>query len=107
MITEQHLIGKSLSLILVSDDDGTIVVTGMIQHNGKQLVLQNESKEITIPLPDNTLQRIKVVEEEVRDILNDADFALVLSVGNLPDDASTDGMISTGLRWPKNIEGDE
>jgi hypothetical protein len=101
MITEKELIGKSLSLILVSDEGETIVVTGVIQHDGKQLVFQNNIEGILISLPDDTLQRIKVVKEEVRAILNNADFALTLSVGNLPDHLPVDGMIPTGLKWPK------
>jgi len=107
MTTEKDLIGKSLSLILVSEDEETIVVTGTVQANGKRLMFQNDNEGITISLPDDALQRIRVVTEEVRAILNDADFALMLSVGNLPDGISPDNMVLTGLKWPKKTEGND
>ncbi len=105
MTEEKDVIGKTLSLILVSEDEGTTVVTGMIQHDGRQLVFQHGSQGLTFPLPDDTLQRIQVVSDEVRTILNDANYALVLPVSNLPDNASLEGMIPTGLKWPQKEEG--
>ncbi len=102
MILEKEIIGKTLSLILVSEEDETIVVTGTIQRNGKRLVFQNTNEGVVISMSDDVLQRIKVVTGEIRPILNDADFALTLSVGNLPDGISIEGMIPTGLKWPKD-----
>ncbi len=105
MIEEKDVIGKTLSLILVSEDEGIAVVTGTIQHNGKQLVFQHGGQGLRFPLPDDTLQRIKVVSDEVRTILNDANYGLVLLVSNLPDNASTEDMIPIGLKWPPKEEG--
>ena len=56
------------------------------------------------PIPDDTLDRVKPVLPEVREILEEAEFCTMLRVGPLPEDADLSEFTDTGLRLPRDGE---
>jgi hypothetical protein len=82
-------------------EDGTddvVAFTGIADWDGKRLRLLREKGEVFEVLAD-FWDRIRPVNEEVKDILLNAEFCFSVTVGNLGD-AGADGLLLTGLKWP-------
>ncbi len=103
MISPSEINGHSLALILVGDDkDGEeqwIVVYGICQLNGTDLLFIHNKTKASFPIPNEYLERVQKVNDEVSSIIK-AEYCIFLSVGNLPDDANESEYIKTGLKWP-------
>jgi hypothetical protein len=104
MIDLTHIQDKKFAVILVEDDgteDGKwTVVTGVARWRDGHLFVHRGMDVPEFPIPDETLDRVKPVLPEVREILEDAEFCVTLSVGPLPEGADPSQYIPTGLRLP-------
>jgi hypothetical protein len=105
-----HLHDKKLAVILVGDDgteDGEwIVLAGVAKWRGGQLFMHRGMNAPEFLIPEETVERIKPVAPDVRDVLEDADYSVVLTVGPIPEDVDPATLIQTGFRWPDNKERD-
>ena len=90
---------KSLTLLLVSDDDGTAVITGTVLSVSDGLIFEHGGTPSQFALPDDALERIRPVDASLREIIGEADFMLSLTVGQL-DEAPSEDAEATGLKWP-------
>ncbi len=103
MLKKADILGRSLALLLVSEDDSTAVEIGIVREANGGLQFEHGGQPPSFPLPADALERIQRVDPDdakVRAILNDADFVLALSVSDLPEEGSAGEGVPTGLKWP-------
>lgn len=104
--TEVH--DKKFAVIFIEDDgteDGKwTILVGVAKWRDGHLSVFRSVDVPEFPIPDATLDRVKPVLSEVREILQQADFCTILSVGPLPDDADPAQITHTGLRLPRDGE---
>ena len=104
MIDLTHIHDKKFAMILFQDDgteDGQwTVVAGVAKWRDGHLFVHRGMDIPEFPVPDDTLDRVKPVLPEVREILEDAEFSIMLTVGPLPEGADPRQYIHTGLRLP-------
>lgn len=91
------------------EDDGTedgkwTVLTGVAKWRDGHLFVHRGMDFPEFPIPDGTLDRVKPVLPEVRDVLKDADFCTMLSVGPMPENAAASEFTHTGLTLPRDEE---
>lgn len=108
MIDFTQVHDKKFAMILV-EDDGTehgvwTVVTGIAKWREGHLFVHRGTDVPEFPIPDDTLDRVKPVLPEVRDILEGADYSIMLLVGPKPEDADPSEFKPTGLRLPTGGE---
>jgi hypothetical protein len=82
------------------ESEETIVVAGRIRSEGENLYLVGDGADSPILLPADVLSRLRPISAELRSILLDADYVVMLSVGDLPEEDSPDGYVPMGFRWP-------
>jgi len=99
---------KKCAVIFVEDDgteDGAwTVLTGVAKWRDGHLFVHRGMDVPEFPIPDDTLDRVKPVQPEVRDVLEEADYCTMLSVGPMPEDANPSEFTHTGLRLPRDGE---
>lgn len=95
--------GKRIAVLLNGQDEAGeeewAVLAGRAVWDGEKLRVDRGSGRKPFPAPYHALDRLKPVQDEVREILLDADFWLPLFVGPLPEDADQGEYESTGLNW--------
>jgi hypothetical protein len=104
----ERLAGKRLGVLLIAvdqpDRDDVCAISGIVAKVGGEWSLQLESGQ-TIPLPDNTEERLEqATNEDARQIFDGAEYYIAMSVGPLPEDAKPDEYRPIGLRWPRQDE---
>ena len=97
-----ELNGRRFAVILLSQDEDGAIFAGAVRINQGRIYMDRGKLPPFEILPE-WIDRIKPVSSEVKDILLDADFCLMLTVGCLPDGASTDDYIKTGIKWPTQV----
>lgn len=100
---------KKFAVIFVEDDgtdDGAwTVLTGVAKWRDGHLFVHRGMSVPEFPIPDDTLARVRSVQPGFRDILEEADYCTMLSVGPMPEDADSTEFTDTGLRLPIDGEG--
>lgn len=108
MLDLAHIHDKKFAVIFVEDDgteDGAwTVLTGVAKWREGHLFVHRGMDVPEFPIPDDTLDRVKPVQPEVRDVLEEADYCTMLSVGPIPEDADPSEFTHTGLRLPREGE---
>ena len=108
MLDFTHIHDKKFAVIFVEDDgteDGKwTVLTGVAKWRDGHLSVHRGMDVPEFPIPDDTLDRVKPVLPEVREVLEQADFCTMLSVGPLPPDTDPNEITHTGLRLPRDGE---
>ncbi len=105
MITKVEIENKSLGIAFwqkdQDGDDDVIMVSGKCILNNNQLYLKCQEKRIIIL--DDWLSRIKKIEDpEIKKIFHESEFALSLSVADLPLNANMSEYESIGLNLNEN-----
>ncbi len=104
MINPKTVHGKKLALIGWAKDekgeDDVSVFSGIAKWNGTQLTLDRGDDNLEFNVPDDWLGRLKIVEDELKETLMNADYAISFSVGNLPEGKASEYILTT-LKWPK------
>ena len=103
MISPSEVHDHSLALILIGEDkngeEEWTVVYGMCHWSANVLqFIHNEDKK-SFPIPPDKLNRLKKVDDDISSII-EAEYCIMLSVGNLPEDADKTVYINTGLKLP-------
>ena len=105
MIELTNVNGKKLALVAWSKDDkgndDVAVFTGIARWNGKEIFFDRGSTQQGFTFPEDWLERIKTVPQDIKDIVIDSEYYISLSVGDLSNDTDQSGFISTGLKWPE------
>jgi hypothetical protein len=103
-----HIQNRKFAIIMVEDDGskdgGWVVMTGIAKWQNGHLSLYRGEDIPEFPIPDDTLDRIKLVAPEVKEILEEAEYSIMLSVGPIPDNIDPSTLNHTGFTWPKEDE---
>jgi hypothetical protein len=101
----EKLTGKKFALVAMGEDESGkkegVVFTGIARWIKGHLYFDHSSKHKPFQLPDDVLHRVKPTPKEFKDILLDAEFYIIMSIGSLPDDADPSEYVQTGLKWPE------
>jgi len=95
-----ELNGKSLSLIVWNtkkEDDAHVYLGKLYLENGEGYFI-NQEKGWKVSLDEEQLNRIDPVPGDLKEMLLDADYALSMSMGDLPD-TNTEEFKATGIKW--------
>lgn len=108
MIDFTQVHDKNFAVIFVEDDgteDGKwTILVGVAKWRDGHLSVFRSMDVPEFPIPDDTLDRVKPVLPEAREVLEQADFCTMLFVGPLPDDADPAKITHTGLTLPRDGE---
>lgn len=109
MIDPANTNGKKLALVLWGEnkagEDDVAVFTGILHWDGSHLFLNRENNE-PIKILDEWMERIKIVTEDIKDIVLGSEYIISLSVGNLPDCKGNSEYERIGLKWPQENSND-
>lgn len=105
MIDVQSLAGVKIALLIMdyseSEEGEGYVVDGHGKIRGGKLFL-DRGTDTDFPIPEDTYDRIKPVTRVQAQVVGDAQFLLILTAGQKPDDGEE--YISTGLCLPRREE---
>ena len=97
-----HDIIKKASVALIiwnfADEKDVKVFMGKIINEGSDWIFLNESKKWRVQLDKEQMNRIRSVDDKLKSALLGADFAISMTLTDLPD-ASSEDHISTGINW--------
>ena len=99
MIDKTELNKKSLAIIAVDskDEKNVVVYNGIINLKNDKLYFRREEKDL-FEITD-WQEKIKIVNDDVKQILLNCKYSLVLSIADLPEDENPDDYKQTGLKW--------
>jgi len=96
--------GKTFALLLYGEtadgEDDWAVFPGVARLRGDSLYLERSNDQRDVEIRPEWYERIKPTNEKSRAILQDADYYLGLTVGNVSVDEAK-GLERVGLVWPK------
>ena len=81
-------------------EDDVLVYLGKLQNVNGEYSFTNEEKGWTVSLDEEQLSRINPVSDDLKEMLLNADYALSMSMGELPKSNSQD-FNETGMKWHK------
>jgi hypothetical protein len=103
MINLKTINGKKLVLIGWAKDetgkDDVSAFTGTAKWDGKQLVLDRGNENSNFIIPNDWLDRLTIVNDDVKEVLMNADYSISFSIDDLPKGSSSE-YIKTNLKWP-------
>jgi hypothetical protein len=103
-----YIHNKKLAIIMIEkngdEDSEGVVITGIAKWQNGHLSVYRGEDTPEFPIPDDTLDRIKLVAPEVKDILEEAEYSIMLSVGPIPEKVDPNTLNYTGFTWPKKDE---
>jgi hypothetical protein len=93
---------KDVALIIwnTEKEDDVHVYLGKIILEEDTFYFINEHRKWKVSLNSEQLERLKLVPEDLKQILLQANYSLSVTIADLPDDNS-DGLIYTGINWDK------
>lgn len=97
--------GKRLAVVLIGSDEEKkeegAVFFGIARWDGQSLQLNRGREKPSFTIPSEVLGKLQKVDEKLRDILQNADYWISLTVSPLPEGADLSQYRLTGLKWPK------
>lgn len=95
-----QIVGKSIALVVwnTEKDDDVRVFLGEIIEKGKEYFFVNNQENWNLLLDASKFSEIRVVREDLKEMLLGAELYLNLSIANLPDE-NNDGFSKTGMNW--------
>lgn len=95
---------KKLSIVLWSKDskgdDDVVVFFGILEVvSGKVNWIRDDTKEKLLIVED-WIEKIEKVQDECKEALLNADYAIHLTCGHLPENVDMGNYIKTCLKWP-------
>ena len=102
--------GKWIAVLMVMETRGEkdewAYFEGIAAWDGNQLMIDRGLGNKPFPVPQNTVGRIKPVDEKLRQLFPHAEYYVPLLVGPLPANADLSQYIATGMRWPKGDDAE-
>lgn len=95
-----QIVGKSIALVVWNKekDDDVRVFLGEIIEKGKEYFFVNNQENWNLLLDASKFSEIRVVREDLKEMLLGAELYLSLIIANLPDE-NNDGFSKTGMNW--------
>lgn len=101
MIDKSELKNKTIAIIAVDvdskDEENLVVYSGTINLKDDQLFFNRDGNNL-FEISD-WQERIKIVGDDVKNILLDCNYSLTLSIGDLPENENPNDYKETGLKW--------
>ena len=96
----EDLKDKAISLIVwnTEKENDVQVFLCKLQEENSKLFLINEEKGWRVSLDDDQLSRLKPVSDDLRETLLNADYALSMTMQNIPQ-LSSQNYRETGMKW--------
>jgi len=95
-----ELTGKRFALVATEEVGGGAVFIGTARWDGLHLYWERSGIAQPIEVPEHRLKTVRRTTEQDREIIGDAEYLVLLTIGSLPYDEPTDEDILTGLTWP-------
>ena len=99
-----ELDGCQLALLLMAktedNEDDWAIIRGTLSFDGNTVFLNRGKQKEPFPLREEWLERITPVSADVKDIMNNAEYYIPLSMGNIDDAEAPETLEHTGLQWP-------
>ena len=106
MINPVEVHGRRLAMVAWGQKpDGTddvVVFTGTAQWDGSHLTMVRDDSSFQIL--NEWLDRLKVVDSDLKASLLEADYFFNVTIGALPDGVDLSEYCQTGLKWPTDAE---
>ena len=97
--------GKWFAVLMIAEtpggEDEWAFFEGTATWDEKQLIIDRGAGNTPFPVPEDTLTRIKPVDDKLRHVFEHAEYYVPLLVGPLPENADLSQYVATGMRWPK------
>lgn len=104
MIHPSEVHGRRLAVVVwgVKPDgnDDVVVFAGTVHWDRRHLGLVGDSGDELLSLQPEWLDRLRHVDESLKETLLGADLSISLNIGPLPEGADKTKFVKTGLRWP-------
>lgn len=99
MVTLTDLENKSLALVIWNQgkEDDVHVYLGQLNKTDVGLIFKNEEKGWTVPIDESKLEKIRIVTDDIKLMLLNADFYLNLTIGDMVNNEGN--YIPTGMKW--------
>ena len=96
----EDLKDKAITIIVynIEKENDVHVYLGKLRIENDEHYFVNEEKGWRISLEKEQLSRLKLVSSELKDMLFNADYAISLSIGELPQPDSAE-YEATGMKW--------
>jgi len=93
--------GKSIAMIVwnTEKEDDVHVYLGKLQNTNGEYVFINAEKGWRVSLDEEQLSRLQPVTDDLKEMLLNADYALSMSMGNLPETDGNADYETTGMNW--------
>jgi hypothetical protein len=94
---------QSIALIIWNRDkeNDVHVYSGKLKYLNGTYAFVNEENGWKVSLNDEQLSRLKPVTPDLKEMLLNADYALSLNMGELPEAGNKGGEENTGINWNK------
>jgi hypothetical protein len=96
--------GKWFAVLMIAEtpggEDEWAFFEGIAYWDGRQLVIDRGPGNGSFPVPEDSLGRIKPVDQKLRQVFEHAVYFVPLLVGPLPESADLSQYVATGMRWP-------
>ncbi len=100
----EELNGKKFAIVAIGEDkDGkteAAVFTGVGRFENGHVYLDHGGEPKTFELPDEVLPRIIPTADDLKDIVEGAEYFVMMSIGPIPEGDNPEEYIKTGLKWP-------
>jgi hypothetical protein len=91
---------KTVALIVwnTKKEDDVHVYLGKLQEEKDEYFFVNEEKSWRVSLDNEQLNRLQPVSDDLKETLLNADYALSMSMGDLPQ-SNSENYKATGMKW--------
>ena len=96
----EELTKKAIALIIwnTEKEDDVHVYLGRLKFENGEACFINEEKGWRFSLDEEQLSRLRPVDDDLKETLLNADYAISLSMAVLPE-SGTEGFEKTGMKW--------
>ena len=95
-----HVDGKKFAVVFVEDDDSQWLMSGVAKWRDGHLLVHRGKDVADFLVPDETLDLVRPVDEDLRDVFGGAEYFTLMSIGPLPENADPEDPLSKRERSP-------
>lgn len=105
MVSPADVHGKRIAMVAwgrkPDGSDDVAVFTGIANWDGTHLIMVRQ-QGAPFQVAGEWLDRLTIVEPHLRQTLLDAEYFFSVTIGDLPEGATTKEYMKTGLVWPRD-----
>jgi hypothetical protein len=94
--------GKDIALVVenIEKENDVCVYLGRMINEKDEFFFINEAQSWRVSLNTDHIKRLKLVPDQLKSILLNADYFFTMTIATLPD-LSHEGFSDTSLKWPR------